>query len=337
MANDTPNARAAQLEELAEKQAGISAVQNIVDKHLGRVMQIREHFPLENIDLLSTTVNRKRGVIGAVADDIAELHGKIRMVIAEVAKAIEDGNYKASEQAIGKLPLGYNDRAKANALIAADKQLLVSFQSLNIAVEIFVDLNKTIVKKLSDVGGPAAPELERNLLLANAILVYELTDFVIGYVEHFELEGVKEIERLRSETKKRLGELRKEHEKVKRDALAKEVEPGVREGTLEDVKAGEETIRLIEQEWDKLVERNGKIKEGVEEVSTNLPTLRLVRDNAKRQINLLEAITVLQIVKRNLANIQTALQALKRLELVSLSPDRVRRLLGIDSQLAARP
>jgi len=64
-------------------------------------------------------------------------------------------------------------------------------------------------------------------------------------------------------------------------------------------------------------------------VSKKLPSLHLIRDNAKAQINTLAAVAVLQIVQSNIRTIERAVLQLEQLQLASLSADRVKRLLGI--------
>ena len=70
-------------------------------------------------------------------------------------------------------------------------------------------------------------------------------------------------------------------------------------------------------------------QEETKAVEERLPSLRLIRDNAKAQINTLEAVAVLQIARKNIRTIEATIEKLGRIELASLSSDRVKRLLGI--------
>ena len=58
------------------------------------------------------------------------------------------------------------------------------------------------------------------------------------------------------------------------------------------------------------------------------PSLRVLRDNAKGQIEVLAAISVLGLVKANLGAIASTVEALVAIELVPLSADKVKLLLG---------
>jgi hypothetical protein len=60
-----------------------------------------------------------------------------------------------------------------------------------------------------------------------------------------------------------------------------------------------------------------------------IPNLELIRDNAKNQLNVLQLVAMVSILKKDLFQFKTALVKLEEMKLVSLSPDRVRRLIGI--------
>ncbi len=225
--------------------------------------------------------------------------------------------------------LALNERTKVKALINADKQVHISYQALKVAIEFFSELNKLIMDKIEDSEKSGNVQMERNLILGNAILVYELTDFVINYIETFEIEGVNEILELYKQESKRLEKLLVEQKGLKEKAQSDEIDPQVKALILSDIKARESSIEIIVNEWRDYVKTIEETQNEAGSVSKKLPTLKLIRDNAKSQISLIEAIAVMQIVKRNLSAIEAAILTLEKIELITLSPTRVRRLLGI--------
>ncbi|HEY9404849.1 MAG TPA: hypothetical protein VIQ24_19485, partial [Pyrinomonadaceae bacterium] len=171
------------------------------------------------------------------------------------------------------------------------------------------------------------------LIFGNALLVYELTDFVIGYIESFKVQGIDEIENLHETMRKKFEQFRSEQEQLKKQVQTDEVDAAVREQILLDIRNREQSIDIVVNEWDDYVKT---IKELISETGTvkkRLPTLRAIRDNAKSQINLLEAVAVMQIVQSNIGALNATIATLEKMELVSLSPDRVRSLLGIKNKL----
>jgi hypothetical protein len=64
-------------------------------------------------------------------------------------------------------------------------------------------------------------------------------------------------------------------------------------------------------------------------VLQQLPTLRLIRDNASVQLELLETWAVLQVVKGNLGALQATSLTLQEMKMVTLTPGRLSRLFKI--------
>src|SRR5437899_1873272 len=123
-----------ELLEIAEKQAGTDAMQMLVDKHLNALMALREQVAIGDIDLLTTNIDAIKNVDAAVKARITSLHTKMRTLVQEVAKRVEDQKYKTSEDAIAGLQLSRTQTEKVKALVSADKKIHVSCQSLKVAV-----------------------------------------------------------------------------------------------------------------------------------------------------------------------------------------------------------
>jgi hypothetical protein len=317
-----------ELLEIAEREAGTEAMQTLVEGHLSMLMDLRENLAIDDIELLSANIGTNKRVDKAVKDKVASLQGKMRVLIQEVASRIENQKCKSSEEAIQALRLSRTERIRAAALLTADKHLHISCQSLKVAVELLCGLNKEIVSRLgsaTDMG----PDEERKLVLGNALLVCELTDFAIRYIEGFSLQGVDEIEVIYKEMQKTRSNLRDEAKSLRNQATAPDIDESVRQQVLQDITTRDEAVNVLEQEWSSYMEsiksRDGEIGA----IRKRLPNLRLLRDNAKAQINTLEAVAVLQLVQRNTRAIEATVSQLEDIQLASLSADRVRRLLKI--------
>ena len=96
-----------------------------------------------------------------------------------------------------------------------------------------------------------------------------------------------------------------------------------------DIQLREDSIVIIDKEWESYMMTVRSMEGEIGSVSKKLPSLKLIRDNAKAQINTLAAVAVIQIVQSNIRAIEGAVLQLEQLQLASLSADRVKRLLGI--------
>ena len=264
----------------------------------------------------------------AVRDAVATLHQKMRVLVAEIAKRIEGQKYKSSQEAVENLSLSRAQKNKATALVSADEKIHVSCQSLKVTVELFCELNKQIVKKLES-SKDFAPADEGKLILGNALLVYELTDFAIQFIENFRLAGLDEVETIHKEMLKTIGTLRDEQQSLRKQAESPDIEDFLKQQVLFDIDQRNESIQTLEAEWSAYMETIGLLKGETAHISKKIPGLRLIRDNAKAQINTLAAVAVLQIVRSNIHTIEATVLQLEKIQLASLSADRVKRLLGI--------
>jgi len=316
-----------ELLEAAEKEAGTQAMNMLVENHLDMIMSLRDSIDVDDTELLSNAVRGNSRIDKAVKQDIMNLHSKMSRLVNEIARRIEDEKYKVSEEAIDNLKLSAQQNNKVSSLIVADKKIHTSCQSLKVTVETFCEINKMIIQKLENPQGLERNQ-ERDLVLTNALLVYEITDFTINFISTFQLMGLDEIGKIHKDMVTTVSRLKKEQQSLRSQAEDPEVEDFLREQVMSDIKHREESIDMLEKEWDSYMENIEELQNETGLVSKKIPNLKLIRDNAKAQINTLAAVAVLQIVKHNVQAIEATVLNLEKLELASLSADRVRRLLG---------
>ena len=314
--------------ELAEKKAGALAIEYLIDRHLVQIMDIREAYPLDDLDLLSSELKDRYDIKKSVRKEVSRLQEKIRLIVEAITRRIADRKYNSTEEAIEGMKLSRNERTKFDDLLNNDKKVHISCQSLKVSVDVFLELNKRIIEKIEQSEISDDKQTARRMILGNAIIVYELLDFVISYIETFRVVGIEEITAIYESAcreNKRL--LEKENEREKR-ANSEYIIAEIRKQILTDVNSRKEVISRLSQEWDAYMKTISEKKEKTATVNESLPSLKLMRDNAKGQIEVLQAALVLGIVKTNMGALQSSMDALGKIELVTLSPDRIRLLLG---------
>lgn len=317
------------LVEKAERSAGHQAIGRVVQTHLSQIMSLREAFPLENVDLLSSSLAHNRDIPEDVRRQTASIQEKIRLIVREVATRIEERKYRSGKDAIDAMRLGYNEKEKVAKLIAADKESHISFQSLKVAVDAFQEVNKMIVNALRETEANGDQINSMNLLLGNAALVCELTDFMINFIESAELDGLGELKAIHASEKRNNENLLAKIRDLREKAAAPDIDPEVRERTLNETNLREKSLAVVMKEWAEYLASVEDLQKQMQSVSLKLPTLRLIRDSARLQLEVLDQVAVLQIVKRSDDALNAAVLTLEDIQLIPLAPDRVRRLLGI--------
>src|SRR5690606_1225024 len=97
-------------------------------------------------------------------------------IIEQVAANIEARKYQTVESEISEMRLSVNERSRVTALIGAEKRLQTSYGSLKTTVDVLTHMNDMILRRIAASERSGDRATERNLVLANAILVYELTN-----------------------------------------------------------------------------------------------------------------------------------------------------------------
>ena len=303
---------------------GLRAVGQALEDHVGKVMAIRSRYPLDDTALLSSDIGRQRDIPRQVRDEVLGLHERIRRIIEQIADRIEQGRYAEVQQAVAELPAGFAERQRAQELVDADKQVQVAYDALRLTVEFFSDLNQSVLAKIER---QASPGQQTTMMFGNAVMIYELTDFVIGYISAFGLGT--EIDQLHAEAKQRVAHTRTQQRALEARVLSADIEPAVREQTLEDIRAREEAFDELESEWDAYLGEVRQLRSRVDEVRGKVPTLEIIRENARIQIMTLQLVAMLRFLKQNSESIRGAMDTLQGFRLAPLSSSRVRRLLGV--------
>jgi hypothetical protein len=143
------------------------------------------------------------------------------------------------------------------------------------------------------------------------------------------MEGTSEIAQLHEGMLEQIERNRSDLQQLKRAARSKKLDPNVGKQGLATIEAREESLKIVKQEWDKYIQRIKEIESGMVAINKKIPTLEFIRDNARNQLEFLEIMMVAEIIKSNIDAVEAVAITLGDMELTSLPPDTVRRLLGI--------
>lgn len=302
---------------------GIRAVAQTLDSHIERIAKIRANYRISDSDLLSSNISRATDVPAQLRAEVSALHVRIRQIIEQVASSIEGEKYQDTESLAQGLA-GRSERERAIRLVRADKDIHVSYETLRLTVSFFSELNSEV---LSRIEREPSGERETQMMFGNGIMIYELADFVIGFIENFAPGGFHELEDLHRETLRRIEKTLNDQERLIASAHRDGIEPEVREGILTDARNREQALNVFREEWDRYVAETKQFYGSVKDVQQKIPTLGLIRENARVQLDVLEMVSMLRFLKQNADAVRATVDALKGFRLAPLTTARVRRLL----------
>lgn len=308
------------------KFTGLCAIGEALEAHVGRVQEIRTTYAIEDVDLLTANVGGQPDIPAVARAQLAQLHVRIRQVIESIAMQMEDSRYRGVEHAVTELPTGLAERNRAVRLVHAEKSLHSSYESLRLTVEFLSELNRSILARIEI---EESPERLGGMMFGNAVLIYELSDFVIGYVRAFALDN--DLEPLHAEAIQRLHVARDTQQALLARLQSDDgIDESVRNDTIEDIRNRDHAINELEREWDEYLGDVATMERTVADVRRRLPTLEVIRENARIQIMTLQLVALLRFLKQNDRSIQGTVNTLAGFQLAPLTPTRVSRLLGME-------
>ena len=246
---------------------------------------------------------------------------RIQQIICGTAMEIQDLRFKGADLDLRKAGLSKFQERRYEQIRDAKKELYASYDAIREAIRYVTTFNNSLLSEVKKADG----KRKTDLLLMNAITVYEVTNIIIELIEHFRANGK---ETLRSINEQAMEEMRAHHKSDEElwERAESNFDPageGVKRAIVERRKIRD----VIRKEWDKIWAQVETIESNVASVRGYIPTLSLIRDNARGQINILESIGIIQIVQSNLDNFQE-LCGVADIELAPLSREDVFGLVG---------
>lgn len=322
---EEPVAAMANPVETLRRSSGLAYIDQLLQRHMHSALETRSHYPIDNYDLLSTRVARAGALPQPVRTALAGLQVQMRQVIHQIAMSIEESRYREVDVALDSIGGSFDDRRRATELVNADRAMHISYETLRLTVEFFSELNQGALARIQ---GEPSVRREANMVFGNALLILELTQFVISFIEEFRLTS--DVRRLHSEALDKVRALREQQEQFRAWLRSTEnIDPEVRANTLTESTNQEAALQTLVDEWTRYMSEVDALNSTIGDVRSLLPTLEAIHRSARLQIETLQQLSTLAVLRENSESIRGAVASLRGFRLAPLSPSRVRRLLGV--------
>jgi hypothetical protein len=170
------------------------------------------------------------------------------------------------------------------------------------------------------------------------LLIYELANYLINFLEKFKLDGIDDMLQLSQKELEKISTAMQAVQKLKIDANAPEIDVKVKEQVISNLIDREKSLELFREEWDKYIAGINDLQSKVGSLTDKIPTLTLIRDNAQNQLDFFEImkifgiIMIAEAVRKNLDTLEIVTLPLDEIELISLPPHKVHILLGLSQE-----
>ncbi|MGH3871282.1 MAG: hypothetical protein ACRDSR_07155 [Pseudonocardiaceae bacterium] len=313
------------------------AALEIAENFVPALAAVRRLLPVDDVELISSQLSKyvrkrsplPRDIQERVAQDVLNMRSTLAGLVEQTAQWIEYYEYSDVEQAASQLPAA-NLRNRAAKLISGEKELHVSAQSLRTTIELFVKMNEQVVSRVEAT--PAGITEERNLLLANAVLVYEIADFVVGYIESYRTRGIAELRLIQAEI---AGQIRADRARVRKRVVEIEqidLPDDLREEYKRECEDNENALQLASDTWAEYIGEEEEVAKSIsKELVRIAPMVRMRRDLAYDRIAVLSKAELTMLIKKSVQEIKAAAILTANLRLAALTPARLNRLFGLEN------
>lgn len=311
---------------------GTMKLQKCLDQHAVRVLSIRKGISVKNSELISDELKSKIPFFHwYVKGKVSNLRSELKEIIWGVATDHENKRFsplrKDFEQMNGVSKLHLE---RGSAILENEQKMLISYHSLFFACKACSDLNKEMLGQIDNLRlGKQKAGNELELLLKNAIIVFEVTSLLIEMIQQFQLQGFQEFQSLKEVVLKEL--LAAEINSQRNVDIANNpvIPPHQKVETITRHRNLKESANLVRMQWQRFEDQMWSMQQNAGELAQRLPSLALTRDNAKVQLDFLELVAVTQMMNQNIQAIEG--MANLELELAPLSPYDVCRLIGLET------
>lgn len=306
---------------------GAAALESQLEDAVSYAMQLQGNRSLRNVEVLGTALTRNRSLPAQIKKQVQTYRENLHKILLGIASYMEDDKFSAVDEAVGSLELSQYDQSRLLKLFKAQKDISFSYQTLSVAIEVFTSVNESLLNKISQ-SKPGTDQVgHTRLLLQNAILVYELTDFVSQFIEEFGLAGVDEVRSIQKDVFDDIERNRSDDERLM-NKLEAASQDETRRMVLRDIQNREEVRDVVKAKWNEFNEKIESMDEGVHSAKRIATDLEIIRDNARNQIETLQLIATTQIMESNLEIVKN-LSHIKNFALAPLTPEDAFSLLGI--------
>ena len=309
---------------------GSMLVEHELETQVQEVIDVRKEYPLKNTEILSGEIITK-DIPKAIKKKVIAHQENLRKIIYATAQYIEENRFDDIDKAIKDIDLSKLEVNKIQNLVNAQKKINYSFQTLDAGVEIFSRVNQNLLDKIKNNDFEANQDgkmKKTGAYLANAVLVFELTSFIIQHLNNFNLIGIDDVEAIEKSVLVDLENAEKDDEKLKKDAInASNID--IKDNILKAIEGRDEVREVVRKKWKSFNEKIKSIENGVGKSLQMVEELKLVRDNARNQLDTLQIIATIQALEKNL-EVFEGLAFMKKIELSPLNAKEASDLLGLN-------
>ncbi|MCF8006773.1 MAG: hypothetical protein K9K84_05135 [Methylovulum sp.] len=311
---------------------GAELIQDELEEQANLSVGLQQEIELKNVDLLSSSLIANKNIHSNIKAKVQEYSQNIQKILYATAHFIEKEKFESVDKAINEIEMSKFDKNRLLKLVDAQKNLSFSYSTLSAVIEIFKMANKSILDEISKVGFADSTEKRLNktaLYLKNAIIVYELTSFVVDYVSSFQLNGINDIKVIQQEVYRDIEKGHKDDEDLRKQ-VNKGSNEKLRDMMYLEIEQRNGMRKSIKAKWENMLQQIDGQAKTVDQAKNFISDLKIIRDNAKNKIDILNITATTALVENSINMVSELASNMQDWALPPLDEKTACELLGLE-------
>lgn len=307
---------------------GSRYIKSELDKQADYVVTLQDSEPLSNLDILSDNLIANKNINQQIKTRVLDCSSNVKKLILATVGNIEAQKYQGVEEKIKSKGFKRLHLDRVMNLFGAQRKLSGSFQTLMVVVDSFKLINEKILGELKNLKtSEKFSEVEyTTLLLKNAILVYELTKFTVDYLECFSLLGLDDVKCVRDQVYADLERGEQSDKKIEQNMHIGS--QAIQESTKNEIETRRQIREKVREKWEEIIGAMEGVKKESNKASALINDLKIIRDNAKARIDVIQLVIVSQVVESTIQAVQ-GLSDISAFKLADFDVDTAVKLLNL--------
>lgn len=256
-----------------------------------------------------------------MALQIGRLRNRVRAAILTAASLVEASEIQSANE-FTKREMVEVVRERQSRIANGQALMQVTYRSITVALEAFVQINEQALSAIRQAEIHQDTDKMNRAMMLHLVLVAEVTDLMVEFLNDFEVLGIADILQARDEVFEFLEEAkRRDTEQLQRNkSQSLSIDEGVRSTVLESIDNRKRQDQQIRAQWnslqanlDTIVGEQGKIREKKE-------TFISLREEAKTQLLFVVAASATGAIEQNIRAANSILDV-QRVEIQPLSQE----------------
>jgi hypothetical protein len=311
---------------------GAELIQDELEEQANLSVGLQQEIELKNVELLSSSLIANKNIHANTKAKVQEYSQNIQKILFATAHFIEKEKFESVDKAIDEISLSKFDKNRLVKLVDAQKNLSFSYSTLSAVIEIFKMANKNILEEISKVGVADSTEKRLSktaLYLKNAIIVYELTNFVVDYLSSFQLNGINDIKVVQQEVYRDIEKGHKDDEELRKQ-VNKGSNEKLRDMMFVEIEQRNSMRKSIKAKWESMLQQIDGQTKTVGDAKNFIGDLKIIRDNAKNRIDILNIAATTALVETSLNMVDELASNMQDWTLPALDEKTACELLGLE-------